>query len=320
MASGSTSTGQKRGIGDDIGGHGAARPIARLAHQVVEVDPHRVQPRLAGKGQKAARQARAALHGRDARGDHLPGVGIAFAFGQKFKIAQDHGQDVVEIMRDPARQLADGRILLRRIGNRGLGPDLGLRGADRRQIDMNSDDPGDPAIGIAFRKPIIQDPAFAAIGMEIAELDLAALAPGAGVIQRLGKGRAVLGVDARGPRLQRDRVGPRLHPVKPSHPKVEMRKPGAVIRVESADPRRDMGLFGAPHQALQRKGRAAEKVHEVDEPRRHKDRGQAGPKERQRKDRAAVIGGTLDDDGRAKDRRQELHDQIARKADDQRLP
>ena len=90
-----------------------AQQLVHAAYQVVEIEApgaQRLAPRI---GQQLLGQAGAAL-GRDAddlelaaqRRGHVPVI------HQKLGIAEDDGQEIVEVVRDAAAQLADGFHLL----------------------------------------------------------------------------------------------------------------------------------------------------------------------------------------------------------------
>ena len=123
---------QHRGLERRRIGKGHAGPAARVGHdanrraerpaqqphdardQCVDVDRLRVQQPAAGKRQQVAGQIlpvqRRAHHGVD----DLPGVRVAGKMQpQELDVAEDDRQDVVEVVRDAAGQLADGFHLLR---------------------------------------------------------------------------------------------------------------------------------------------------------------------------------------------------------------
>ena len=100
-----------------------AQQLHGFEHQRVDVDLARLQRLLAGEGEQMLGQIGAAFgglvdHPGDGRELRIVGDGIR----QNADGAGDDGQDIVEVMRDAAGQLADGFHLL------GL-PELGFRGA-----------------------------------------------------------------------------------------------------------------------------------------------------------------------------------------------
>ena len=102
--------------------------LRRLQHQRIDVDLKRLQRLLAGEGEQMLGQVGAAFGGfvdqlRD--GGELGLIGDGFF--QNADGAGDHGQDVVEVMRDATGELADRIHPLRM-------PQLGFRGLLFRQV------------------------------------------------------------------------------------------------------------------------------------------------------------------------------------------
>ena len=96
--------------------------LRRLQHQRIDVDFNGLQRLLAGKGEQMLGQVGPAFGGFvDQLGDGGELGLIGDGFLQNADGAGDHGQDVVEVMRDAARELADRIHLLRM-------PQLGFRG------------------------------------------------------------------------------------------------------------------------------------------------------------------------------------------------
>jgi hypothetical protein len=92
----------------------AGEHLFELGHQGVEVDRPRLQHLLATEGEELAGEARGAV-GRlaDLGGVLAARVARGEVFEQQVGVARDGGEDVVEIVRDPARQPAHGFHLLR---------------------------------------------------------------------------------------------------------------------------------------------------------------------------------------------------------------
>ena len=106
-----------------------------LQHQRIDVDFARLQRLLAGKGQQMLGQIGAAFGGlvdQPGDGDEFGLVGDGFV--QDADGAGDHGQDVVEVVRDAAGQLADRVHLLDM-------PQLGFRRLLLRQVAADEEMP-----------------------------------------------------------------------------------------------------------------------------------------------------------------------------------
>jgi hypothetical protein len=99
----------------------------------VEVDQRRRDDLLAAEGQQLAGQARGARAGFLNLGNVRPAVIFALAVGeQQLAEPQNHGQEIVEIMGDTARELSDGVQLL------GLA-ELLLEGETFRDVERDPD-------------------------------------------------------------------------------------------------------------------------------------------------------------------------------------
>ncbi len=98
----------------DVRAQRTVQQVGHVVHQVGNGDCHRIQDLPAGEGQHALSKDGAPLGGLygvgDQRGD--PGI-VADTPLDEFQAAQHHRQQVVEVVRDAAGQLADGVHLLR---------------------------------------------------------------------------------------------------------------------------------------------------------------------------------------------------------------
>ena len=107
--------------------------LRRLQHQRVDVDFNGLQRLLAGKGEEMLGQVGAAFGGFvDQLGDGRELGLIGDGFFQDADRTRDHGQDIVEVMRDATRELADRVHLLRM-------PQLGFRGLLFGQIPADEE-------------------------------------------------------------------------------------------------------------------------------------------------------------------------------------
>ncbi|KAF1853937.1 hypothetical protein Lal_00005148 [Lupinus albus] len=114
----------------DARSHGALDQLQHAADQPVGVDRLRRQRLLAGEGEQPVGQRRRPPH-RPLRGDdelvQLVDAALVDAGGDAFQRARDAGQQVVEVVRQPAGQLSD-RFHLLRLAQLLFGPHQ-LRGA-----------------------------------------------------------------------------------------------------------------------------------------------------------------------------------------------
>lgn len=98
----------------DILAQGAPQELAHAEDQRVAVDLDRMQRLAAAEGEKALRQFGAALAGRQDRIDQALEIGPRLQrFREDVAIADDDGQQIVEVMGDAAGELADRLHLLR---------------------------------------------------------------------------------------------------------------------------------------------------------------------------------------------------------------
>ena len=81
----------------------------RLAHDIVQIEDFRLENLFASVSQKLPRQGRGPTGGfadfDGVSGQRTPSGQIA---EEQFTLSDDGRQDAVELVRDPARQLADG--------------------------------------------------------------------------------------------------------------------------------------------------------------------------------------------------------------------
>ncbi len=113
----------KRGDGDGLRQR-AAHQLGHAANQAVDLHRLRLQRLLAREGQQPLDQLDAALrrlHGRVEVIAHF--AALAQLLAQRLQIAGDHGEHIVEVVRQAAGELADGFHFLR-LHQRGLGAAL----------------------------------------------------------------------------------------------------------------------------------------------------------------------------------------------------
>ena len=116
-----------------------------VEHGAVDVDIARLQRLPAGEGEQMLDQLAAALRRLvDHLGGFLQRRPVLQARDQRFRGAGDHGQHVVEVVRDAAGQLADGVELLRLL-------QLALGLAPLRNVVIDQRRTADRAVGVAQR-------------------------------------------------------------------------------------------------------------------------------------------------------------------------
>jgi hypothetical protein len=99
----------------DILSKGAAKDLKHIGDEPVEIDPHRFERLAAGKGEQALRELRRAVGALYGRLHRLRELGGKVARGlrrlldlppDRVQIADDDGEQVIEVVRDAARQLS----------------------------------------------------------------------------------------------------------------------------------------------------------------------------------------------------------------------
>ena len=156
-----------------------------LQHQRVDVDFKGLQRLLAGKGQQMLGQIGAAFGGlvdQPGDGDEFGLLGDGFL--QDADGAGDHGQDVVEVVRDAAGQLADRVHLLNM-------PQLGFRGALLRQVAADEEMPSHrlrPGAGPVQRDGL-------AVLVDVAGLEVSLLLPAPRRAHLAARALEIVGVD-----------------------------------------------------------------------------------------------------------------------------
>ena len=93
---------------------GSPQQMVGFQDDLVQIDHARLQRLLSREGQQAAHEIGAAIGGLQGDLGGLAGARVcAGPFGQHVQIADDHGQEIVEVVGDAAGQLADAFHLLR---------------------------------------------------------------------------------------------------------------------------------------------------------------------------------------------------------------
>ena len=106
--------GCERGRDLDVLAHDPFEHLPRLGHDVVQVESPRLQDLLATVGKQLAGQARSAIGRLADLCDLLALIRVAARPAkQDLGVAADHGQEVVEVVRDAAGELSDPLHLLR---------------------------------------------------------------------------------------------------------------------------------------------------------------------------------------------------------------
>ncbi len=174
---------QRRVMGEaqnDAFAHQPVHQMRQIRQCIPQVQDLRLQRLLAGKGQQLAHQRRRAVGVlRDLVQIGVIGVGLVPAQHQQVAMAGDRRQQVVEVMRDPARKLADGLHLLAlhelRLQR--------LQGAGVRQH-------GHDAVGTGIAGQRDLDMAFGAVAAAVQDLAPAAVAAFAHLGQPVVQGPA----------------------------------------------------------------------------------------------------------------------------------
>ena len=104
----------EHGLDLDVLAERAAQQMVGFRHELVEIDRARLQRLLAREGQQLrASDRRRASAAVSAISADLAGARVgAGPFGQHVEVADDHGQQVVEVVGDAAGELADAFHLL----------------------------------------------------------------------------------------------------------------------------------------------------------------------------------------------------------------
>src|SRR5262252_3274108 len=93
--------------------NGATQELVELVDEAIGVDDLGPQGLAAREGEERLGQARSAISCAMERADHALGLLARHLALQEVEIAGNHGQEIVEIMRDAAGELADGFEFLR---------------------------------------------------------------------------------------------------------------------------------------------------------------------------------------------------------------